>query len=198
MGGEARVVALDQVERGARARREGGSGAPRAPGRPLFTLGGLVEPSGRVVVWDGEPLSSLDASKRARIRGRGIAYLRGSSILPDFTSFENVAFAAYASGVRSGVGARALELLALVGLRDKADSLPSELAGGEAQRVAIARALAQSPELLLCDEPTGHLDADTTTRVLELIGVLNQVRNRVVVATRCGPRGPFWTDRRAS
>jgi ABC-type lipoprotein export system ATPase subunit len=185
--GEARVVALDRVdlelERGEKVALWGPSGSGKTT--LLHALGGLVEPTDGVVVWDGEPLSSLDASKRARIRGRGIAYVfQGSNLLPVFTSFENVAFAAYASGERTGVAARALELLALVGLRDKADSLPSELAGGEAQRVAIARALAQSPELLLCDEPIGHLDTDTTMRVLELIEALHdRVGFALVVAT---------------
>ncbi|MCW2969973.1 MAG: transporter ATP-binding protein, partial [Solirubrobacterales bacterium] len=65
-------------------------------------------------------------------------------------------------------------LLELVGLAGKLDNLPAELSGGEAQRVAIARALAQRPALLLCDEPTGHLDSDTGTRVLDLIMRLQQ------------------------
>jgi predicted ABC-type transport system involved in lysophospholipase L1 biosynthesis ATPase subunit len=67
-----------------------------------------------------------------------------------------------------------LELLELVGLSSKAQALPSELSGGESQRVAIARALAQRPALLLCDEPTGHLDFDTGARVLDLIDALHQ------------------------
>jgi putative ABC transport system ATP-binding protein len=69
---------------------------------------------------------------------------------------------------------RAEELLELVGLSDKLDALPADLSGGEAQRVAIARALAQAPQLLLCDEPTGHLDSDTAGRVLDLIVALRE------------------------
>ena len=68
----------------------------------------------------------------------------------------------------------ASSLLNLVGLGGKLDHLPAELSGGEAQRVAIARALAQRPELLLCDEPTGHLDSDTGERVLDLIDALQR------------------------
>ena len=84
---------------------------------------------------------------------------RAANLLPYFTAFENVAFAAPLSPPAAEPSARGL--LTLVGLGRKLDALPGELSGGEAQRVAIARALAQRAELLLCDEPTGHLDSDT-------------------------------------
>ena len=69
-------------------------------------------------------------------------------------------------------GRRGTRLLTLVGLASKLDHLPDELSGGEAQRTAIARSLAQQPDALLCDEPTGHLDSDTSSRVLDLIDAL--------------------------
>src|SRR5262249_42117597 len=115
----------------------------------------------------------------------GIAYVfQRSNLLRSFTVYENVAFAAFSSGVRSNVEREALDLLALVGLRGKLDNLSSELSGGERQRVAIARALAQHPKVLLCDEPTGHLDADTTTRMLELVDALHlRLGFTLVIAT---------------
>jgi putative ABC transport system ATP-binding protein len=185
--GPTRVVALDRVSVAFASGETVALWGPSGSGKTtlLHALGGLVEPTEGVVLWDGEPLSSLDASARGLARASGIAYVfQGSNLLPVFTAYENVAFAAHASWERSDVERRALELLALVGLGEKADSLPSELSGGEAQRVAIARALAQSPKLLLCDEPTGHLDTDTTARVLEMIDALQQrFRFALVVAT---------------
>jgi len=97
---------------------------------------------------------------------------QGSNLLPHFTAFENVAFAARVAGGEADPALAPAALLELVGLTAKADHLPAELSGGEAQRVAIARALAQGAELLLCDEPTGHLDSDTGERVLDLIDAL--------------------------
>jgi putative ABC transport system ATP-binding protein len=142
----------------------------------LHVLGGLVVPSRGEVVWRGAPLSTLDASARARERARGIAFVfQGANLLPTFTAYENVAFAAQASIGRTGVADTApdpAELLTVVGLEAKLDALPAELSGGESQRVAIARALGQRPALLLCDEPTGHLDSDTGSRVLDLIDAL--------------------------
>ena len=176
--GPARVMALSevdfQVRQGERVALFGPSGSGKTT--LLHVLGGLVVPDGGEVRWRGAPLSTLDASARARERARGIAFVfQGANLLPTFTAYENVAFAAHAAGSRA-VGAGGApdpaELLTLVGLEAKLDALPGELSGGESQRVAIARALAQRPALLLCDEPTGHLDSETGARVLELIDAL--------------------------
>jgi ABC-type lipoprotein export system ATPase subunit len=181
--GDARVTALHgvdlSVQPGERLALWGRSGSGKTT--LLHVLGGLVVPSEGRVMWRGQELSSLDEAARGRARAQGIAYIfQGSNLLGHFTAFENVAFAREASSESAAgeSGGRPdyepEDLLELVGLAAKLDALPSELSGGEAQRVAIARALAQSPELLLCDEPTGHLDSDTAERVLDLMEALQR------------------------
>ena len=174
--GEAEVRALLEVDLTIAAGESVALQGPSGSGKTtlLHLLGGLLVPTAGEVLWKGAALSSLDAAARIRTRAGGIAYvLQGSNLLPTFSAFENVAFAAWVAE-RAGLAARhgAGELLRLVGLEGKGAALPSELSGGEAQRVALARALAQSPELLLCDEPTGHLDSDTASRVLDLLEAL--------------------------
>ena len=102
--GEARVVALDRVNVAFGGDETVALWGPSGSGKTtlLHALGGLVEPTDGVVLWNSEPLSSLDASARAHARARGIAYVfQGSNLLPVFTAYENVALAAYASGERS-------------------------------------------------------------------------------------------------
>ena len=185
--GEAAVHALEDVDLELGARESvallGRSGSGKTT--LLHVLGGLVEPTAGSVEWHGRPLASLDAAARGALRAHGIAYVfQGANLLPHFSAFENVAFAARLVGGGTDPTPEPLALLELVGLAAKADHLPVELSGGEAQRVALARALAQGPELLLCDEPTGHLDGDTGERVLDLIEALQaEYGFTLVVAT---------------
>jgi putative ABC transport system ATP-binding protein len=206
--GEVRVEALRAVDLAIAPGESLALLGPSGSGKTslLHVLGGLLVPSTGSAVWKSRPLSSLDEGARGRARARGIAYVfQGSNLLPHLTVWENLAFAARIAGPDpAGEGDRLLrtlgvragghseshtpdELLALVGLADRGDSLPSELSGGEAQRVATARALAQRPELLLCDEPTGHLDSDTGRRVLDLIDALTERFGFAVVTATHDP-----------
>jgi putative ABC transport system ATP-binding protein len=181
--GEARVTALSGVDFSVGERERVSLFGPSGSGKTtlLHVLGGLVVPDSGEVTWRGAPLSALDVVARGRARAAGIAFVfQGANLLPTFTAYQNVAFAVSARKAASPNGGSSdlhplapLELLELVGLAAKAEALPAELSGGEAQRVAIARALAQRPALLLCDEPTGHLDSDTGARVLDLIDALH-------------------------
>jgi predicted ABC-type transport system involved in lysophospholipase L1 biosynthesis ATPase subunit len=185
--GESQVKGLDgvdlSIEAGERLTLLGRSGSGKTT--LLHVLGGLVEPASGTVEWQGRRLSSLDAAARGALRARGIAYIfQGANLLPHFTAFENVAFAIRAGKDEVDPVLAPPALLELVGLAAKTDHLPAELSGGEAQRVAIARALAQRPQLLLCDEPTGHLDSDTGERVLDLIEALQrEFEFALVIAT---------------
>ena len=178
--GDARVTALDGIDFSVGPSERVALFGPSGSGKTtlLHALGGLIVPEAGEVRWRREPLSSLDVVARGRARSAGIAFVfQGANLLPTLTAYENIAFAAHASGSRAesieGDGLGAFELLELVGLSAKSEALPTELSGGEAQRVALARALAQRPSMLLCDEPTGHLDSDTGSRVLDLIDALH-------------------------
>jgi len=183
--GPSRVRALDRVDFEAapeeRVALRGRSGSGKTT--LLHVLGGLVEPSEGSVEIEGRALGSLDDEVRRELRASSVAYVfQGSNLLPTFTAFENVAFAANARGNGDASRFAPLTLLQLVGLASKADHLPSELSGGEAQRVALARAVAQRPKLMLCDEPTGQLDSDTGERVLDLVDALQDVFGFTLVA----------------
>jgi len=194
--GETLVTALAGVEltvhTGERLVLWGRSGSGKST--LLHVMGGLLAPTSGIVEWDGRPLAALGSARKGRLRAPGIANVfQSANLLPYFTAFENVSFADHAAqGGATEAGAETngqtplapLDLLRMVGLDDKAEALPSELSGGEAQRVAIARSLAQRPRLLLCDEPTGHLDSDTGARVLALIEALQrELGFALVIAT---------------
>ncbi|MCX8500100.1 MAG: ABC transporter ATP-binding protein [Alphaproteobacteria bacterium] len=143
--------------------------APSGSGKStLLHLAGLLErPTGGEVIIDGQATAELSDARRTEIRGAKIGFIyQFHHLLPGFSAIENILLPQYIRG-RSQADAleRARDLLATLGLSDRADHRPARLSGGEQQRVAIARALANRPSLILADEPTGNLDAVTASQV---------------------------------
>lgn len=142
----------------------------------------LEEPSSGEVFVNGENILLLDKTTlRKRRRKIGMIF-QHFNLMSAKNVYENIAFALkIAHWDKAKIPARVQELLALVGLSDKAKSYPSELSGGQKQRVAIARALANEPKILLCDEATSALDAKTTKSILTLLKEIQQKMSLTIV-----------------
>ncbi|OGL61573.1 MAG: hypothetical protein A3I72_08790 [Candidatus Tectomicrobia bacterium RIFCSPLOWO2_02_FULL_70_19] len=152
----------------------------------LHLLGAMDTPSeGRVLI-GGRDLAGLDDAALSRIRREEVGFVyQFFHLLPTMTALENAALPLILQGKPWGEArARALELLARVGLAGRGEHLPRELSGGEMQRVALARALVPRPRLLLADEPTGNLDSRIGREVLDLLAALTREEGvALVIAT---------------
>ena len=135
----------------------------------LMVLAGLERLDSGEIVIDGTPLHGLSEDRVAEFRGRNIGIVFQSfHLIPNMTALENVAVPLELANVRDAFEIARQELIS-VGLGERLSHYPGQLSGGEQQRVAIARALAPSPKLLIADEPTGNLDAETGKQVADLI-----------------------------
>jgi putative ABC transport system ATP-binding protein len=135
----------------------------------LGLIGGLEVPTAGRVFIGGQEVSRLRASRRARLRRDELGFVfQSDNLLPFLTAVENVGQQLALHGVRDGYE-RCLEVLAELGLADAVDKLPDQLSGGQRQRVAVARALIHRPRMILADEPTGSLDADNSSAVIDLL-----------------------------
>jgi lipoprotein-releasing system ATP-binding protein len=147
--------------------------APSGAGKStLLHVAGLLEhPDAGEVYVDKIPTSRMADSERTRIRRTEIGFVyQFHHLLPEFSAVENIMLPQMIRGLgRTEANRRALELLAYLGLRNRATHRPSELSGGEQQRVAIARAVANAPRILLADEPTGNLDPQTADHVFRAL-----------------------------
>ena len=147
--------------------------APSGAGKStLLHVAGLLEhPDAGEVYVDKVPTSRMADSERTRIRRTEIGFVyQFHHLLPEFSAVENIMLPQMIRGLgRTEANRRALELLAYLGLRNRATHRPSELSGGEQQRVAIARAVANAPRILLADEPTGNLDPQTADHVFRAL-----------------------------
>jgi putative ABC transport system ATP-binding protein len=137
----------------------------------LNLIAGLDSPDSGRITLDGRELGSLDDAARTRLRRARMGFVfQAFHLLPHLSVERNVALPLALNGSDGREAAeRVRELLSAVGLSDRANASPSQLSGGEMQRVAVARALAHRPAIVLADEPTGNLDADSAAEVLELL-----------------------------
>jgi putative ABC transport system ATP-binding protein len=185
--GEAEVIALRDasvcIEPGEMVAVVGPSGSGKSTFLQLIGL--LDTPSEGAVRFDGEDVGALGDAQRTQVRLQTLGFIfQRFHLLNQLTAVENVMLPLEAAGVgieeRFG---RATDLLTSVGLGDRLMFRPAQLSGGQRQRVAVARAVANSPGVLLADEPTGELHSDDKARVLELFRSLNADGRTVIIVT---------------
>jgi ABC-type lipoprotein export system ATPase subunit len=149
----------------------------------MNVLGLLDEPTDGRYAFEGQDVSRLTAAERARFRNKRIGFVfQAFHLLARTTALENVELPLVYSDRESteGLARRALDA---VGLSDRMSHKPGELSGGQQQRVAIARALVNEPDLILADEPTGNLDAESASEVLRVLQTLNASGRTIVIVT---------------
>ena len=173
----------------------------------LHVAGGLDAPDSGTVAVGGQDVWAMSTGARAAFRRRNLGFVfQFFNLVPMLTAVENVSLPLVLDGMSArSADARAEELLERIGLGERARHRPAELSGGQMQRVAVARALVARPSLILADEPTGNLDSQSSTEVLDLLRSLSDEDGAAVVlvthdqaAVRYGTRGVHLVDGRAS
>jgi len=147
----------------------------------LGLIAGLDSPTMGHIIVDGADITRLDEDQLAELRSRSIGFIfQFFHLIPSLTALENILVPLEITGV-TNAEERAKDLLGHVDLNERGHHYPSQLSGGEQQRVAIARALANSPPILLADEPTGNLDSKNGGLIVELLREINTTRGTTVV-----------------
>ena len=142
------------------------------------------KPTKGEIVIGGVRVDKLKNRKVYKLRRKIGVVFQDFKLLQKLTVYENVAFVLEMFGyTKSEVRAKTLKALDLVGLKEKVKNYPDELSGGEQQRVAIARAIVNAPKLVICDEPTGNLDPDTSLEIMRVLEVINNLGTTVIVVT---------------
>jgi cell division transport system ATP-binding protein len=143
-----------------------------------------LEPSDGRIIMGGRDLGRLKHSNVPRLRRNIGCVFQDFKLLPSRTAADNVAYALKVQGESSAsIRRKVPEVMTLVGLASKMNSLPDELSGGEQQRVSIARAVVNHPPLLVCDEPTGNLDPDTSVGIMQLLYRINRAGTTILMVT---------------
>jgi cell division transport system ATP-binding protein len=143
-----------------------------------------MEPTQGKIIVGGRDLTRLTRSKVPLLRRNVGCVFQDFKLLPNRTAAENVAYALKVQGEsRNNIRRKVPEVLSLVGLSHKTESYPDELSGGEQQRVSIARAFVNHPPLLICDEPTGNLDPDTSVGIMQLLYSINRSGTTILMVT---------------
>jgi putative ABC transport system ATP-binding protein len=179
------VRAVDGVSLGVREGEFVVIAGPSGSGKTtlLQLLGALDRPTGGEVLFQGQDLNRMSDRELAALRHDTVGFVfQQFNLIPTLTAQQNVE-AAMPNRRSADRRAHARELLARVGLDHRLDNLPTQLSGGEQQRVAIARALANSPRLVLADEPTGNLDTATGEQIMQVLAGLNDEGLTVVLIT---------------
>ena len=163
----------------------------------LHLLGALDTPDSGSIRFQDREIGDLNDDQQSEFRRHSVGFVfQFFNLLPTMTAWENVAVPKLLDGARmANVKSRALDLLALVGLGDRAEHRPSELSGGQMQRVAVARALMMDPPLILADEPTGNLDTKTGAAIMALLTDVAHEEDRSVVMVTHNLEAASSTDR---
>ncbi|UFS96853.1 ABC transporter ATP-binding protein [Nocardia huaxiensis] len=199
IGGE-EVRALDgvslRIDAGQFVSIVGPSGAGKST--LLHILGALDSPDSGSVKFMGSEVGNLGDDAQSEFRRHSVGFVfQFFNLLPTMSAWENVATPKLLDGDRlKRVKPKALELLELVGLGNRAEHRPSELSGGQMQRVAVARALMMDPPLILADEPTGNLDSKTGAAILDLLSdIAHSGENRAIVMVTHSDAAAAASDR---
>jgi putative ABC transport system ATP-binding protein len=152
-------------------------------------LGALDKPTKGEVLLDGMDITDFSEGRLSSIRLRKFGYVfQQFYLLPTLTSFQNIYLPIReARGFGQNGKEHAIELLEMVGMKDRSTHLPSQLSGGEQQRVAIARALANDPPVVLADEPTGELDSENSRMIIDILRDLNMDMGKTVIIVTHDP-----------
>jgi lipoprotein-releasing system ATP-binding protein len=167
-----------EVKKGEMVSIVGSSGAGKST--LLHILGTLDRPDSGSIWLNDQLIDQLKGEKLAAFRNRHIGFVfQFHHLLPEFSAFENICIPGWIAGSsKKDVRNRALELLSLLGLADRAEHKPNQLSGGEQQRVAVARALINQPDIIFADEPTGNLDSTNAKELHRLFGTLRDQFNQ--------------------